>query len=192
MFDKKTTCLIRGFVGVIFGILALLLPELTLGTFYGFFWVLIILGIAVFVFLAITGRGDDSILWFGLSAALLVTGVLSIIFASFVAILLILLIAIVAAYNGFTDITLALTHPKTKYILIPAMILAGLALLGALFYYFPGFEKNLVLSIVGTFALVFGLFAIMLGFYNPEGDEGSGEVPPQKTAYIRHKSDGKK
>ncbi|MFA6331990.1 MAG: hypothetical protein WCX22_03480 [Methanoregula sp.] len=192
MFDKKTSCLLRGIVGVIFGFLALLLPEFTLGTFYGFFWLLIIIGIAVCVFLAITGRGDDSILWFGISAVLLVAGVLSIIFASFVSILLILLIAAIAVYNGFTDITLALTHPKTKYILIPAMILTGLALLGTLFYYFPSFEENLILSVVGTFALAFGVFAVLLGFYNPEGDADSVEEPPQKTAYIRHKADGKK
>lgn len=185
MFDKKTSCLIRGIVGILFGILALLLPELTVTTFYGFFWVLILLGIALFIFLAITARGDESMFWFGLSAALLVIGVLSIIFAMFVAILLILIIAAVAAYNGFVDITLALTHPKTKYILIPGMIITGLVLLGALFYYFPGFEKNLFLSIVGTLALVFGIFSVMLGFYKADEIGGAEEEPSEKTAYSR-------
>jgi uncharacterized membrane protein HdeD (DUF308 family) len=185
MFDKKTSCLIRGVTGVIFGVLALMLPEITLGIFYGLFWALIILGIALFVFLAITSRGDDSILWFGLSAGLLIVGVISIINSSFMAIIFILLIAAIAIYNGFTDIALALTHPRTKYILIPGMILAGLILLGGLFYYYPGFEKNLFLSIVGTFALSFGFFSVMLGFYNPE--DGSDGAPVQKTAYANNK-----
>lgn len=161
-------------MGIIFGFLALTLPEITLGTFYGLFWIVIVLGIALFGFLAITGKGDESILWFGLAAVLLIAGVLSIIISGFIALLFILLIAAVAIYNGFTDITLALTHPKTKYILIPAMVLTGVVLLAILFYYFPGFEKNLYLSIVGTFAMTFGIFSVMLGFY--KGDECEGNA----------------
>jgi len=183
MFDKKTSCLIRGIVGVIFGFLALMLPNETQATFYGIFWILIILGIALFVFLAITAKSDESMLWFGLAAVLLVIGVLSILIAEFLALMFILVIAAVAIYNGFTDITLALTQPKTKYIFIPAMILAGLAFLGVLFYYFPGFEKNLFLSVLGTFALVFGLFSIMLGFYKPLGDAEGDKKSPEKTVF---------
>jgi len=172
MLDSKTSCLIRGIVGVIFGFLALLLPgEVTLG-FYGLFWILIGLAMALFLFLAITARGDESMLWFGLSAALLVIGVISFMVAGFVAVILILAVAAIAIINGFTDITLALEHPRTKYILIPCMIITAIIMLGGLFYYFPGFEKYLFLSVVGTFALVFGLFSIILGFYS--SDESSG------------------
>lgn len=168
MLDKKTSCLLRGIVGVIFGFLALLLPaEVTLG-FYGLFWILIGLGILLFLFLAITSRGDDSVLWFGLSAALLLVGVISFMIAGFVAVMLILTIAAIAIINGFTDITLALEHPKTKYVLIPGMIITGILLMAGLFYYFPGFEKYLFLSVVGTFALVFGFFSILLGFYKTD------------------------
>jgi uncharacterized membrane protein HdeD (DUF308 family) len=165
MLDKKTSCLLRGIVGVIFGFLALLLPsEVTLG-FYGLFWVLIGLGMIVFLFLAITARGDESMLWFGLSAALLLVGVISFLVAGFVAVILILTIAAIAIINGFTDITLALEHPKTKYILIPGMIITAILVLGLLFYYFPSSEKYLFLAVVGIFALVFGFFSILLGFY---------------------------
>jgi uncharacterized membrane protein HdeD (DUF308 family) len=165
MLDTKTSCLLRGIVGVIFGFLALLLPaEVKLG-FYGLFWVLIGLTMVLFLFLAITARGDESMLWFGLSAALLVVGVVSVMVPGFFAVILILAIAAVAIINGFSDITLALEHPRTKYLLIPGMIITAILVLGALFYYFPNFEKDLFLSVVGTFALVFGLFSIILGFY---------------------------
>jgi uncharacterized membrane protein HdeD (DUF308 family) len=168
MLDSKTTCLLRGIVGVIFGFFALLFPEeVTLG-FYGLFWILIGLAMVLFLFLAITARGGESMLWFGLSAALLVVGVISFMVTKFVAVVLILIIAAVAIINGFTDITIALEHPKTKYILIPGMIITAIVLLGLLFYYFPGFETNLFLSVVGTFALVFGLFSVILGFYKTE------------------------
>jgi uncharacterized membrane protein HdeD (DUF308 family) len=191
MFDKKTSCLLRGIIGVIFGFLALMLPNETQATFYGIFWILIILGIALFAFLAITAKGEESMLWFGLAAVLLVIGVLSILIAQFLALMFILVIAAVAFYNGFSDITLALTQPKTKYVLIPAMILAGLVFLGVLFYYFPGFEKNLFLSVLGTFAMVFGLFSIMLGFYKPGEDAEHDGKSPETTVHSSCQS-GKK
>jgi hypothetical protein len=168
MLDSKTSCLLRGIVGVIFGFLALLIPEEVKLGFYGLFWILIGLAMAFFLFLAITARGDESMLWFGLSAALLVTGVISIYVTEFVAVILILTIAAIAIINGFTDITLALEHPRTKYLLIPGMIITAILVLGLLFYYFPSFEKNLFLSVVGTFAMVFGLFSIILGFYTTD------------------------
>jgi uncharacterized membrane protein HdeD (DUF308 family) len=168
MLDSKTSCLIRGITGIIFGCLALLFPaEVTIG-FYGLFWVLVGLGMALFLFLAITARGDESILWFGLSAALLVVGFISFMVAGFVAVMLILAIAAIAIINGFTDMTLALEHPRTKYILIPGMIITAIVVLGLLFYYFPGFEQYLFLSVLGTFALVFGFFSIVLGFYQSD------------------------
>jgi uncharacterized membrane protein HdeD (DUF308 family) len=165
MLDSKTSCLLRGIVGVIFGFLALLLPDQVKLGFYGLFWVLIGITMALFLFLAITARGDESMLWFGLSAALLVVGVVSVMVPGFFAVILILAIAAVAIINGFSDITLALEHPRTKYLLIPGMIITAILVLGALFYYFPNFEKDLFLSVVGTFALVFGIFSILLGFY---------------------------
>jgi uncharacterized membrane protein HdeD (DUF308 family) len=188
MFDSKTSCLLRGIVGVIFGFLALMLPDITIITFRTLFWLLLILGIVILIFLAITAKGDESMLWFGLAAGLLSVGLLLIFVADFITLLFILIIAAIAVYNGFTDITLALMHPKTKYVLIPAMIITGFALLGILFYYFPGFEKNLFLSIVGTFALAFGLFSIMLGFYKSEGVGEGDETSLQKTAYTSNKS----
>src|SRR5512138_2288797 len=112
MLDSKTSCLIRVIVGILFGILALLIPEVTLNTFYGFFWALVILGILLFLFLAITGRGEESMLWFGLAAGLLVIGLLSIMIREIIEYLFILLIAAMAIYNGFTDITIALEHPR--------------------------------------------------------------------------------
>jgi len=170
MLDSKTSCLLRGFAGVIFGAFALTIPDqVTLG-FYALFWVLIGLAMALFLILAITARGDESMLWFGLSAALLVTGVISFLVAGFVAIIFILTVAAIAIYNGFHDILLALERPRTKYLLIPGMIISGIVVLGGLFYFFPGLfqQARVFLSVVGTFALVFGLFSIILGFNRSE------------------------
>ncbi|PKL68438.1 MAG: hypothetical protein CVV30_11035 [Methanomicrobiales archaeon HGW-Methanomicrobiales-1] len=163
--DTKISCIIQGAVGIIFGLLALLVPEITLATFYALFWVLLAVGIAGFLLLAITSKSDDSMFWFTLSAGLLVVGAISFFAPAIVAIIFLLLIAGVAVYSGFFDITLALTQPKTKYILIPGMFITGGLLLGGLIWYFPDVLKNLFLTVLGTFALIFGLFSILLGWY---------------------------
>jgi uncharacterized membrane protein HdeD (DUF308 family) len=169
--DVRLSCLIWGITGVIFGLLALLFPELLLVTFYGIFLLLAGLAIAIFLFLAITSRSEDSVFWFGISAAILVVIVLSFIVQLVVQIIFLLIIAGIALYNGFTDITLALTYPKTKYILIPGMIIAGVILLAAILWYFPAMYDDftkLIVVILGNFAFVFGLVSIMMGLYQKE------------------------
>jgi uncharacterized membrane protein HdeD (DUF308 family) len=181
--DTKMSCLIQGVIGIAFGLLALLVPDITLATFYALFWVLLAVGIAVFLLLAITSKSDDSMFWFTLSAVLLVIGAFSFFAPAIVAIIFLLLIAGVAVYSGFFDITLALTHPKTKYILIPGMFIIGGALLGVLIWYFPIVMKNLFLTVLGSFALVFGLFSILLGWYIQEEIRESIEEQPQKRTW---------
>jgi hypothetical protein len=191
MLDTKTACLLRGLMGVIFGFLALMLPEPVLITFKGLFLILMGLGIALLLFLAITSRSDESMLWFGLSAVFIVIIILSAVFSDVVGLLFILIIAAVAVYNGFYDITLAMTHPKTKYIVIPAMVLSGLALLCFFYFYFPNFHNNLAISVVGTFAFAFGLFSIGMGYYKPEPDQVE-DIPEEKTPRVFRWPEGKK
>ncbi len=169
--NTRLACLIWGTIGVVFGLLALLFPEPLLATFYGMFLVLAVLTIAIFLFLAITSRSEDSMFWFGLSAVLLVVIVLSFMVQLVVQIIFLLIIAGIAFYNGFTDITLALTHPKTKYILVPGMFIAGAIILAALLWYFPVLFDNLVIVVLGNFAFVFGLVSILMGLYQKENQK---------------------
>ena len=116
-------------------------------------------------------------MWFGLSAVLLVIGILSFVFADVVGFLFILILAGIAAYNGFFDITLALTHPKSKYILIPAMVISAVALLSIFYLYIPTFPQHPAISIVGTLAFTFGLFSIGLGYFRPVGGDDDEDIP---------------
>ncbi len=169
--DTRLSCLIRGTIGVIFGILALLVPGPLLVTFYGLFLILAGLAIAVFLILAITSRGDESLFWFVLAAGLLVIVLLSLLVQVIVEIIFLLIFAGIAFYNGFTDITLALTRPKTKYFLIPGMFIAGAILLVALLWFIPGLYDHLLIIILGTFAFVFGLVSILMGIFQKEMPE---------------------
>ena len=195
VMDTRLACLIRGTIGVIFGILALLFPDLLLVTFYGMFLIFAGLVIAAFLILAITSKGDDSMFWFVLAAGLLVLVLISFLIQVVVEIIFLLIIAGIAFYNGFTDITLALSRPKTKYFLIPGMFIAGTALLALILYYFPVLLDHLVLVILGNFALVFGLVSILMGIFQKDIPEqnplDSRWTTKDKTCEF-HKSERKK
>ena len=193
--DTRLSCLIRGIIGVIFGVLALLFPGPLLVSFYGMFLILAGLAIVVFLILAITSRGDDTMLWFGLAAGLLVLVLLSFLVQVIVEIIFLLIFAGIAFYNGFTDITLALAHPKNKYFLIPGMFIAGAILLAVLLRYVPALSDHLVIVILGTFAFVFGLVSILMGIFQKEIPEQNPLDAPwmtkDKTCEF-HKPEGKK
>ena len=149
----------------------------------------------VFLILAITSRGDDTMLWFGLAAGLLVLVLLSFLVQVIVEIIFLLIFAGIAFYNGFTDITLALAHPKNKYFLIPGMFIAGAILLAVLLWYVPALSDHLVIVILGTFAFVFGLVSILMGIFQKEIPEQNPLDAPwmtkDKTCEF-HKPEGKK
>lgn len=165
--DTRLSCFLWGIIGVIFGLFALLFPdpEIMVVTFYGMFLLLVISGIAAFLLLAITSKTDETLLWFGLSAGLLIVAVLSFLARVIVGIIFMLIIAGIAFYIGFTDIALAFTRPGTKYFLIPGMFITGVALLVVLLWYYPVLSQNLVVVIPGTFAFVFGFFSILMGYF---------------------------
>ena len=165
--DTRLSCFLWGIIGVIFGLFALLFPdpEIMVVTFYGMFLLLVVFGIAAFLLLAITSKNDETLLWFGLSAGLLVVAVLSFLARVIVGIIFMLIIAGIAFYIGFTDIALALTRPGTNYILIPVMFITGVTLLVGLLWYFPVLSQNLVVVVPGTFAFVFGFFSLLMGYF---------------------------
>ncbi len=148
--DTKMLCIVQGIIGIIFGSLALFLPDITLGTFIALFWVLLGAGIILSLLLATTSSDKETMFWFGVSALLLAIGVGSVFIQGVVAIIFVLIIAGVVFYSGFYAITLALAQPKTKYIVI-----------------FGTLSKNLILVVLGTSSLVFGIFSVLMGWYLP-------------------------
>jgi uncharacterized membrane protein HdeD (DUF308 family) len=165
--DTKLLCIVQGIIGIIFGSLALFLPDITLGTFIALFWVLLGAGIILSLLLATTSSDKETMFWFGVSALLLAIGVGSVFIQGVVAIIFVLIIAGVVFYSGFYAITLALAQPKTKYIVIFGMFVTDAILLCVLLWYFPALSKNLILVVLGTSSLVFGIFSVLMGWYLP-------------------------
>jgi uncharacterized membrane protein HdeD (DUF308 family) len=179
--DAKHWCFVKGLIGVIFGCLALLVPEVTLSTFLRIFWVLIIVGLVLSVFLAITSHSEGSLFWFLAATVLMIIGICSFIFPQLVALIFILAIAVLAFYSGISGITLALTRPKSKYYLIGGAVVITIVLLILIMLYVPSIIHDPVLTVVGAFALVFGLFSILMGWHIKEEPVTPAAVPLTKT-----------
>jgi uncharacterized membrane protein HdeD (DUF308 family) len=163
--DTKLACLIQGVIGVFFGLLALLLPDITFTTFLAFFWLLLIGGVLVLTFLAITAKSEESMFFFIISAALIVAGVGSFFFPGIVAIIFVLVIAGYAFFTGFAGIRLALAQPKTKYLLIAGMFAIDILLIAGIIRYIPVLTQNPVMMVLGVTSFVFGIFLILMGWH---------------------------
>lgn len=157
------SCLLKGLIGVIFGGLALIVPEPLLSFFLGIFWIALITGLVLCVLIAITSSPEESFFWFICSAGFLLVGVISAIFPKMISLLFVLAIAVLAFYAGYSGISYALTKPRSKYYLVAGVIVCSIALLYLFIHYIPSMSGDLVMTVVGTFSLVFGLFAIIMG-----------------------------
>jgi len=176
--DAKLSCLIKGLIGVIFGCLALLVPEITLSTFLAVFWVIIGVALIICVFLAITSHSEGSLFWFLAATALMIVGICSFIFQGLVAILFLIVIAALAFYSGLEGILLALTRPRSKYYLIGGAFVFAILLLIVIIKYVPTIIHDPILTVLGAFSLVFGLFSILMGWHIKKEPVISAAVPP--------------
>ena len=182
IMDTKLSCLVKGLIGVIFGSLALLVPELTLNTFNTLFLVLVGLGLIVCIFLAITSHSEGSLFWFLAGTVLVIVGICSLIFKDIVAILFLVAVAALAFYSGLEGILLALTRPRSKYYLIGGTVVIAIILLILIIKYVPSLVYDPILMVLGVFSLVFGMFSILMGIYFKEEPVRPAAIPPSKPA----------
>ncbi|MGA2104685.1 hypothetical protein [Methanoregula sp.] len=168
--DAKLSHLLKGLTGVIFGGLALVVPAQVLAFFTGVFWILLIGAFILCIIIAITAHADESIFWFLCSAALLVIGIVEMLFPETVSLIFVLVVALLALYAGYTGIMYALTRPHSKYLMVIAAIASSVVLFLVFITYVPAMRSFFIMTVVGTISLVLGLFAILMGLSIKEGE----------------------
>ncbi len=169
--DAKLSCLLKGLAGVIFGGLALMVPQQVLAFFTGIFWILLITGILICILIAITSPAEESLFWFLFSAGLLLIGIIETLFPQSLSLIFVLAVAILAFYAGYTGISCALTRTRSKYYLVTGVIASSVILLYVFLTYVPAMRSFIIMTVVGTISFVLGLFAIFMGISLKEGDE---------------------
>ncbi len=164
MAEKWWTFVLRGALAILFGILAMSYPDLTLillMLFVGAFWVIE----GLLELFGIMG-GEGNKLWGLLYAFVtIVAGVYVMTRPGIGAIALALVIGIWAIIKGFTEVAIAIRLRKEvqgEFF----MILSGLiAVLFGLFLVFrPGEGALAIVMIIAIFAILQGILAILLGF----------------------------
>jgi uncharacterized membrane protein HdeD (DUF308 family) len=159
--------LIRGIVAVLFGILAFTRPGITLALLICFFGIFVLVSGAFAVVHAFAARKESGHWWVLLLQGLagVVVGLITLRSPGLTALVLVLYIAAWALLNGIFEIIAAIRLRKEiegEWMLILSGIVS--VLFGLLLVARPGAGALGMVWVIATFALVLGLFQIMLAF----------------------------
>ncbi len=161
------TFIVRGVVAILFGVLAFAAPGFGLGLLVGLFaaWALID-GVGNLL-TGIRTRGQDRSWWLEILEGVVgvAAGVIALLLPSFAAEILILLIAAWSIVTGIIEIVLAV-RLRTAIAGEVWMALAGVAsiLFGVLIFLVPAVGALSIVWLIGSFAIAFGVFLVMLGW----------------------------
>jgi uncharacterized membrane protein HdeD (DUF308 family) len=161
------TFLVRGLLAIAFGVLAFFAPGLGIAVLVGLFaaWALIdgVTSLAT----GIGGRNRDKSWWLEILEGVvsIIAGIIALVFPVLAAEVLVIIIAAWALVTGIFEIIAAIRlreQIKGEFWLG----LAGLAsiLFGVILLVFPGVGALSLVWLIGSFALVFGVFLVILGW----------------------------
>jgi uncharacterized membrane protein HdeD (DUF308 family) len=161
------TFIVRGVLAVAFGVLAFLAPALGIGVLVGLFaaWALID-GVAGLM-AGIRTRGIDRSWWLEVAEGLvsIAAGVIALIFPEYAATALVLIIAAWAIVTGVFEIWIAIRMRRVIEGEV-WLALAGVAsvLFGVILLAFPRAGALSLVWLIGSGAIAFGAFLILLGW----------------------------
>ncbi len=158
--------MLRGVVAVLFGVLALAWPGLTLLWLVALFAAYALITGAVSVYGAVRNRASDG-WWLPLMLGLIgiAAGIIAIVHPDLTALVLVLLMGANALVTGVLDIAIAIRLRKAiehEWMLV----LAGIASLvfGVLVFLFPGAGALALVWLIGFYAILSGALLLAAGF----------------------------
>jgi uncharacterized membrane protein HdeD (DUF308 family) len=161
------TFILRGVVAIAFGVLAFLAPGWELAVLVALFGLWALLEGMTSFFTALRTRATNRNWWLELleGIASLAAGVIALLFPGFAADILILLIAAWAIVIGAVQIYLAIRMRDE----IQGEFWLGLAGVAAIVFgvatlFFPAGSALSIVWLIGSFAIVFGVFLVILGW----------------------------
>jgi uncharacterized membrane protein HdeD (DUF308 family) len=155
--------ILKGVLAILFGIVTIMFPGFTLGTFFTIFGLFIIAaGILTFIF-AVTAHPSDSSFLFMASLGILAAGLVSLLIPDVVAVAFAVIIAGWVLVTGVIDLERFITKTRYQYYITGSILLISCVLLAAIFYLAPSFREHYIMTIFGVFALVFGVFSVAIG-----------------------------
>jgi uncharacterized membrane protein HdeD (DUF308 family) len=169
--------IIRGLFAIIFGVLALMWPELTLFALVWLFGAYVLADGVFQVYSAISRREDFDRWWLILLEGLfgIVFGVLTFAWPGITGLVLLILIAAWAFITGMLEISAAIQLRKeieNEWLLAFSGVIS--IVLGVLMMIWPAASAVALAFMIGIYAILFGATLILLGFrlknMNPESN----------------------
>jgi uncharacterized membrane protein HdeD (DUF308 family) len=169
--------IIRGLFAIIFGVLALMWPELTLFALVWLFGAYVLADGVFQVYSAISRREDFDRWWLILLEGLfgIVFGVLTFAWPGITGLVLLILIAAWAFLTGMLEISAAIQLRKeieNEWLLAFSGVIS--IVLGVLMMIWPAASAVALAFMIGIYAILFGATLILLGFrlknMNPESN----------------------
>jgi uncharacterized membrane protein HdeD (DUF308 family) len=167
LFQSWWILALRGVIGILFGVLALTWPDLTLLALVALFAAYALLSGAVSVIGAVRNRARDDDWWLVLLLGLvgIGAGVIAIVHPTLTALVLVLVMGANALITGVLDIVAAIRMRKVirdEWMLV----LSGIAsiVFGVLVFLFPGAGALAMVWLISAYALVTGALMLVLAF----------------------------
>lgn len=157
--------LIRGIASVIFGVIAIVLPGITLLTFATIFAVYALIDGFAMISGALANRTMRNWLWYLLGGIVsLLAGVFTLLNPGVTIFVFITILAVWAIAGGVAEIAFALISREETFAEDLVLILGGvlLVLFGLLLLLRPFAAVDALLTVVGFFAVFFGVMQIVL------------------------------
>lgn len=161
------TFIVRGILAIAFGVLAFFAPGLGIAVLVGLFAAWVIIDGIGNIIAGVRGRGRDRSWWLEILEGVvgIAAGLIALIFPAYAAQVLVILIAAWAIVTGVLEIIAAIRLRE----LISGEVWMGLAgvasiLFGIILIVFPAAGALSLVWLISSFAIVFGIFLILLGW----------------------------
>ncbi|MGH2446270.1 MAG: HdeD family acid-resistance protein [Candidatus Limnocylindria bacterium] len=161
------TFILRGVLAIAFGVLAFFAPGLGIAVLVGLFAAWALIDGVTSIYAGIRTRETDKNWWLEILAGVvgIVAGIIALLFPGYAAEILVLLIGAWAIVTGAFQIFMAIRlreQIKGEF----WMGLAGAAsiLFGVILFVFPGAGALSLVWLIGSGAIVFGVFLVILGW----------------------------
>jgi uncharacterized membrane protein HdeD (DUF308 family) len=166
MVHSSRMLLLRGVIAILFGVLAIVVPDLTLLLLVALFAAYALLSGGVAIVAAVRSRGADSKWWLPLLLGLVsvAAGICAVVYPALTALVLVLLMGANAFLTGVFDIAIAI---RLRRVLRGhwLLVLTGIVsiLFGVLVFAFPGAGALALVWLISLYAVVTGVLLLVLG-----------------------------
>jgi uncharacterized membrane protein HdeD (DUF308 family) len=162
-FNNQWIIGIQGLIMIIFGIAALVNPEITLKTITRFFGIILLISGVFLVVLSKSESKNLPVFWLYEGVINIVIGLLFIFIPALVANILVILIGLASLIVGIRNLWFIINH-KPEYMKIGIIRNLILIAFGFIFLFVPFKSAVVIVNLLGIVAIIYGLITLYYSY----------------------------